>query len=103
MPNGNQRGNSHSRRLRKLWLLKVCGDGISAPCWECLTLVTFESMVVDRIIPAHQGGTYARNNIRVHCHVCSNREGAKFTNMIRYTKWDSEQWLATTKLREVSA
>lgn len=75
MPNGNQRGSSYQRRARKRWLLRAFGDGVKAPCWECATIVNFETMVVDRIIPWNCGGTYRRTNIRVHCHPCSDRQG----------------------------
>lgn len=75
MPNGNQRGSSYTRRIRKQWLLNTFGDGIKAPCWECAVMVTFETMVVDRIVPAIDGGRYRRTNIRVHCHPCSDKQG----------------------------
>lgn len=103
MPNGNQRGSSYSRRIRKTYLLITFGDGEKASCWECGALVDFDTIVVDRIIPAHQGGSYRRSNIRVHCHDCSRREGARITNEIRrataQAKWDAEQWAATARLR----
>jgi 5-methylcytosine-specific restriction endonuclease McrA len=76
MPNGNARGSSYARRARKLFLLNKFGDGIKAPCWECGAEVDYTTIVVDRITPAHKGGTYRRANIRVHCHYCSNKEGA---------------------------
>jgi 5-methylcytosine-specific restriction endonuclease McrA len=77
MTNTNTRGSSYARRVRKQWLLNVCGDGTSAPCWECLALVTYETMVVDRITPQAEGGTYQRNNIRVHCKPCSDKQGSQ--------------------------
>jgi 5-methylcytosine-specific restriction endonuclease McrA len=80
--NTNERGSSHARRARKLFLLNRDGDGTEAPCWECGTIVTFATMIVDRIIPGHLGGTYRRNNIRIHCSPCSARSGAALTNAI---------------------
>jgi hypothetical protein len=80
MPNGNQRGNTHDRRVRKMWLLTKFGDGEKAPCWECAAMVTITTIVVDRIIPDIDGGTYRRNNIRVHCHDCSNKQGPMIRN-----------------------
>jgi 5-methylcytosine-specific restriction endonuclease McrA len=103
MPNSNQRGNSYSRRARKLFLLNKFGNGIKAPCWECGAMVDYDTIVADRIKPAREGGTYVRTNIRVHCHDCSNREGARITNEIRAAtaeqRWDAEQWAATERLR----
>jgi hypothetical protein len=75
MPNGNQRGNTYDRRVRKQWLLTKFGDGEKAPCHECAAMVTITTIVVDRITPYVDGGTYRRNNIRVHCHDCSNKQG----------------------------
>jgi hypothetical protein len=75
MPNGNQRGNTYDRRVRKQWLLTKFGDGEKAPCHECSAMVTITTIVVDRITPYIDGGTYRRNNIRVHCHDCSNKQG----------------------------
>lgn len=100
MPNGNQRGSSYSRRIRKAWLLSPAsghgGDGEKAPCWECGDPVTYETMVVDRI---EEGGSYARRNIRIHCHLCSNRQGARIANEIKRAKWEAAQWVATKVLR----
>jgi hypothetical protein len=81
--NSNERGNASNRRARKLWLLNEFGDGVKAPCWECGTLVDFDTMIVDRITPGEQGGTYRRNNIRVHCVGCSGRQGQRRTMEIR--------------------
>lgn len=73
--NTNARGGAPARRARKLFLLNRDGDGTEAPCWECGYLVSFVTMVVDRILPGYLGGTYRRNNIRVHCSPCSERQG----------------------------
>lgn len=83
MPNSNQRGNTRQRKARKLWLLTTFGDGTKAPCWECGFLVTTDTIVVDRIIPYIEGGTYRRNNIRVHCETCSHRQGQRITTQRR--------------------
>lgn len=76
--NTNERGSSHTRRIRRQWLLDVFGDGATAACSEgdCPTLVDIDTVYVDRIIPAHQGGTYRRGNIRPHCQYHSCRQGA---------------------------
>lgn len=83
MPNSNQRGSSYARRDRKLFLLAKFGDGEKAPCWECGAEVDFTTMVVDRIISERNGGTYRRNNIRVHCRPCSDRQGGLVTQELR--------------------
>lgn len=74
--NSNERGSAANRRSRKQFLLNKFGDGIWAKCWECGTLLTIHTIFVDRIKPAHQGGTYRRDNIRPHCRKCSCRQGA---------------------------
>jgi 5-methylcytosine-specific restriction endonuclease McrA len=72
---GELRGNSADRRARKLFLLNKKGDGVQAPCHECSNVVTYETMIVDRIIPGIQGGRYTRDNIQIHCHTCSDLQG----------------------------
>lgn len=80
MPNGNQRGSAADRRRRKRALLERDGtgpDGI-ALCWQCPTIVDFESMFVDRIKPGAEGGKYGYrdlSNNRIHCERCSHRQG----------------------------
>ncbi|ATN94049.1 HNH endonuclease [Mycobacterium phage Kumao] len=75
--NTNERGGSKQRRARKQWLLDTFGDGTQAPCSDCGELVDFHTIFVDRIIPAHLGGTYRRDNIRPHCRTCSCRQGQR--------------------------
>lgn len=77
--NSNERGGSADRRRRRQWLLNVFGDGTFAPCHEgeCDTLVDLDTLHVDRILPAHQGGTYRRDNIRPHCPYHSRLQGAR--------------------------
>lgn len=92
--NTNERGSAADRRRRKDFLLKRDGRRVIGPhgelktdcltvtftywiaqCWECSTIVTAKTIVVDRIMPGSSGGTYRRNNIRVHCGWCSTRQG----------------------------
>lgn len=85
--NTNERGSAAARRTRKLWLLTQHGREVAghwiAQCWECSTLVTYASMIVDRIIPGEHGGTYRRTNIRIHCPRCSCRQGQRRTSQLR--------------------
>lgn len=78
-PNGDPRGNSVSRRARRLWFLSVeagwGGDGETVPCWECCVLLEFEDIFTDRIIRGEDGGTYRRDNVAPHCCRCSGRQG----------------------------
>ena len=75
--NGNDRGSSAQRRTRKLWLLATFGDGEKALCaFGCGTLVTFETITVDRFpVPGCQGGRYVRGNIRPACGPCNSVHG----------------------------
>lgn len=87
--NTNVRGSAADRRRRKQLLLDRDGDGISAPCWECDTLVTFETMICDRIKPGVKGGRYGLGNIRVHCPRCSQRQGARMSlETCRWKSWE---------------
>lgn len=85
--NTNERGGSRDRRARKLWLLAKHGRAVAghwiAQCWECSTLVTYATMIVDRITPGEHGGRYTRDNIRIHCPRCSCTQGACRTNQLR--------------------
>lgn len=72
--NSNSRGSAEARRARKRWLLSpeagFGGDGVQVRCQfdGCTTMVTFDTMWVDRFpIPGCHGGTYARGNIRPSC------------------------------------
>lgn len=69
---GEKRGNAGNRRARKHWLLSYFGTGTVCQCWECSTLLTIETIHVDRIQP---GGSYRRDNIRPHCPTCSHKQG----------------------------
>lgn len=44
-------------------------------CYRCGTLLTVETVTVDRIIPGCRGGTYRRNNIRPACGRCNSETG----------------------------
>lgn len=79
--NTNERGSSHQRRRRRQWLLDKYGDGTTALCQVCFTVtVDAATLIVGRIIPWIEGGTYAQDNIRPECPGCSTREGAARTN-----------------------
>lgn len=75
------RGNSVDRRRRKLWLLTPeagwGGDGATVPCseFDCGSILTVETMFVDRIIPGALGGRYVKGNVKPHCATCSHRQG----------------------------
>jgi hypothetical protein len=84
MPNGNQRGSSYDRRARKAWLVSPeagwGGNGVDVPCHECGVVVGDDlELFADRLVPACQGGTYARANIAPHCELCSHRQGQRHT------------------------
>ncbi|AAN02141.1 HNH endonuclease [Mycobacterium phage Barnyard] len=95
MPNGNDRGNTRDRYARKMFLLEKHGRCIVlvegewtnvvawvAQCWECSTLVTYDTMIVDRIIPKSKGGRYTRDNIQIHCPTCSHKQGNRIKREI---------------------
>lgn len=102
--NGNVSGSAESRRRRKHWLLAeyradvdlglegsfgnpIVHDfgppvtvplGLGVPacrCYRCGTLLTFDTVTVDRRIPGCEGGTYRRNNIRPACGSCNSITG----------------------------
>jgi HNH endonuclease len=65
---GEKRGNSKDRRMRKLWMLAVYGNGAHCPCTHCGHSLTMETVEADRIIP---GGPYRRENIQPACRQCN--------------------------------
>ena len=98
--NGNRRGSSESRRRRRAWLVETfradvdvlatlrdataaAGAAENYPeiwlkacrCYRCGTLLTIDTVTVDRIIPGAQGGTYRRSNIRPACGPCNSETG----------------------------
>lgn len=66
------RGSSDDRRRRKVWMLAMFGDRVTAPCTHCGIILTIETMEVDRIKP---GGSYARSNIQPSCGPCNRNRG----------------------------
>lgn len=90
--NGNARGNTRDRELRKLWLLKTYAANTrvlmwreladnefvdACRCYRCGILLTFETVTVDRIVPGCKGGKYVRNNIRPSCAPCNSETGGR--------------------------
>src|SRR3989304_6139931 len=96
--NGNVRGGSAERRRRRAWLVGAyradrgiyrglpalgeiecpIGDGVPAcRCYRCGTLLTEDTVTIDRIVPGCRGGTYRRNNIRPACGKCNSSEGGR--------------------------
>ena len=97
--NGNARGGADARRRRREWLVAtfrsdtdIIPSGIpgfsftvlvgessygipTCRCYRCGTLLTVDTVTVDRIIPGCQGGTYRRNNIRPACGKCNSITG----------------------------
>lgn len=76
--NGNHRGGSKARKVRKAWLLATFGDGEKTTCsFQCGAVLTMDTITVDRFpVPGAQGGTYARGNIRPACAPCNSKYGA---------------------------
>lgn len=98
--NGNDRGNSETRRRRRAWLIQAYASDVPgfARCYrcgrlvynpddypneECVVVKTREGvyaarvLTIDRIIPGIQGGTYARSNIRPACLYDNASTGSK--------------------------
>lgn len=74
--NTNVRGSAESRRIRKRWLLKTFGDGTTCVCSTCPTVLTFDTITVDRYpLAGVDGGTYRRGNIRPQCQPCASKQG----------------------------
>lgn len=71
-PGGEKRGNAQDRRARKLWMLMTWGDGSSCGCVYCPTVLTYETVEADRIIP---GGPYVRQNVQPACRTCNLARG----------------------------
>jgi 5-methylcytosine-specific restriction endonuclease McrA len=112
--NGNKRGSAEQRRKRKLWLLEtyranvdvtLAGDGSfnyvevlrgegipCARCYRCGRPLTFNTMTVDKIIPACEGGTYRRNNIRPACSGCNSETGGALAHRKRDQEPQPNLW-----------
>lgn len=67
-PGGKKRGNNKDRRARKLWMLDHFGNGVSCSCAHCSTVLAYETVEADRIIP---GGPYVRRNVQPACGPCN--------------------------------
>ena len=97
--NKNVSGNSEDRKRRRAWLLETYRADVDLPdfpsgvqfpppdvalgmgqpacrCYRCGTLLTVETLTVDRIVPGCLGGTYRRDNIRPACSPCNTSTGA---------------------------
>lgn len=48
---------------------------LACRCYRCGSLLTVDTVTVDRIIPGCKGGTYRRNNIRPACAGCNSETG----------------------------
>jgi len=86
---GEIRGNSHDRKARKLKLLRVYGNGQTAPCIHCTIPVDYSTMEVDKIIPGSQGGRYVWANIHISCLPC-NRTRSDNTTIDEITMLQSK-------------
>lgn len=54
------------------------GEGATAcRCYRCGTLLTVDTVTVDRIVPKVHGGTYRRSNIRPACLRCNSSTGGQ--------------------------
>jgi 5-methylcytosine-specific restriction endonuclease McrA len=99
--NGNARGGSEDRRRRREWLVQSYAANVAVVtiqlplgpmvvevelgtegsenacrCYRCGSLLTVDTVTVDRIVPGCQGGTYRRSNIRPACGRCNSQTGA---------------------------
>lgn len=100
--NGNSRGGADDRRRRREWLvlayranrdviridlhhgpmvvevdLGTEGAEPACRCYRCGSLLTVETVTVDRIKPGCRGGTYRRDNIRPACGMCNSSTGGR--------------------------
>lgn len=75
--NGNSRGNTTERRIRRAWLVTVYGNGAQVRCFHCGTLLDVDTVSADRIRPGVLGGTYAQDNVRPACLDCNVSDGGK--------------------------
>lgn len=72
--NTNVRGSAKDRRARKEWMLLTFDEDLGPAyvrCYECRTVLDWDTMQVDRIIPGVKGGRYTRDNIRPACGQCN--------------------------------
>lgn len=87
--NGNERGSAAQRRKRRQWVLfrfqSLYGLGWTH-CYRCNTLLDYDTMTLDRIVPGCQGGRYVKWNIRPCCGSCNSITGATIRASIVHTE-----------------
>jgi hypothetical protein len=69
--NGNARGSSHDRRVRRAWLMKTFGNGRTVKCFWCPKQMRSRFEVDRYPLCGHSGGGYGRNNIVPACSKCN--------------------------------
>jgi 5-methylcytosine-specific restriction endonuclease McrA len=75
-PERETRGPRPSKlRARKLWLMAHFGDGSTCPCTHCGRPLTAETCEAHRVVPGHEGGTFARTNLQPSCRACNRPRG----------------------------
>lgn len=77
----DKRGNNRDRKRRKEWMLVEFGDGKYCRCTWCPSLLDFEHVEADRLIP---GGPYKRDNIIPACRTCNAQRQDK--SALEYAK-----------------
>lgn len=88
--NTNSRGSAEDRRRRKQFVLDRDGDGVQVKCCTCPTMLTFDTITIDRHpILGVDGGTYSRDNIRGQCQPCASLQGAYIGNERKRLKKES--------------
>lgn len=79
--NGNARGSTKSRRVRKAWLVETYRADVdlngepACRCFRCGKLLTKATVTIDRVLCGINGGTYRRENIRPACGRCNSALG----------------------------
>jgi hypothetical protein len=84
--NTNSRGNSRDRRRRREYLINTFGDGVTCVCSHCPTVLTIETVNVDRVTPGWKGGRYTRDNIRPSCAPCGSEQGGRMGSEAKAAK-----------------
>ncbi|GAA2681732.1 MULTISPECIES: HNH endonuclease [Actinosynnema] len=80
--NRNRRGSAADRRARRAWLVAKYGDDGRVLCFECRTVLTVDTLSVDRVVPGVLGGTYHRSNIRPMCLRCNSCAGGVLVHQL---------------------
>lgn len=80
--NGNSRGSSHARRVRRRWLVEEFGDGELVACYLqvsrfCLWVLDVDTVSPDRLVLGADGGSYRRGNIQPACGPCQSHQGGQ--------------------------